>query len=383
MRSMLRERGRRSSIVHIPLLVARNMASSCRFKKWAIEYTPSLKSVGKPAAAIFAEAKKIFLMNDSQKKKTKDKDFPTRRTKRRKKIKMAAQAQAAFVVRDVAGCGKGLFATRGIKTGECILEEEALFVVSESASDLELHTAVESLSADARADYLSLMCGPDRPNRSHEHSICVSSCLHIGSSSQVGFFPTCARLNHSCQFNVYHSYSFNRMRKYVIACRDIARGEQLTMNMVADFLPRKQRMQLLQQEHGFVCTCAVCSLTGEALEHSENQRSIVTQLDDAIFAVIREGGYERGIHMVELRLRLMHELAQSERVMQHTQMSRSCFDAYQASARLDDRPRMLKWIKKTIQHTLLAEGGDLENTSLKKQQSYKQLLDQGERPPLP
>ena len=96
----------------------------------------------------------------------------------------------------------------------------------------------------------------------------ILDALH--SSIGEGVYPCAALLNHSCAPNAILSYkldsgvvgkgeAFHPPLLQIVACRDIAKGEELTHSYVDLMLSTKERQTRLLKTHGFTCECKRCA----------------------------------------------------------------------------------------------------------------------------
>ncbi|PCH40034.1 hypothetical protein WOLCODRAFT_116534 [Wolfiporia cocos MD-104 SS10] len=87
---------------------------------------------------------------------------------------------------------------------------------------------------------------------------------HLNSYAH-GMFPLASRFfNHSCAPNAvarYINIVSEPVRMEVVAIRDIAEGEEITIPYLDPALPRDTRRNALQLNYGFTCTCQLCSST--------------------------------------------------------------------------------------------------------------------------
>lgn len=99
----------------------------------------------------------------------------------------------------------------------------------------------------------------------------ILDALH--SSIGEGIYPCAALLNHSCAPNAILRYKldngddstkrgkggrFHPPLLQIVACRDIAKGEELTHSYVDLMLSTTERQARLRQIHGFTCQCKRC-----------------------------------------------------------------------------------------------------------------------------
>ncbi|CCL99706.1 uncharacterized protein FIBRA_01728 [Fibroporia radiculosa] len=81
-----------------------------------------------------------------------------------------------------------------------------------------------------------------------------------------GIYPLASRLfNHSCVPNAVAKYiisPFESVQMEVVALRDIAEGEEITIPYLDPALPLHTRQEALRLNYGFTCTCPLCSWAG-------------------------------------------------------------------------------------------------------------------------
>lgn len=294
-------------------------------------------------------------------------------------------SEPGFKIVDVIGKGQGIIATRDFEPGDTILEDQPLFTISVTATPQQVQERVQQLPAPSQQTFYALArsAGGVPSGSTLEHDIFTTNMMPLGQGTdQGGLFPLAARLNHSCQFNVYHSWSDNKKRECIIVCRHIKQGDELcTMYSSGhEFAPRDVRQQHVQQHFGFRCECPICHLQGDALAHSDARRKRVVELDDQILQRIREGHNERGIALAEERLKLMEEIGKLEQVRSDTAQARTCYDAYQAAQAMRNLRLMKRWIDRAREHSWVSEGRDPENSTIKKHARLAEQLARGEMP---
>lgn len=210
----------------------------------------------------------------------------------------------------VTGTRKGehsLVATRPISKGETVITEAASLRTSRRDATDKLHYWVLAAMADhsplfdvesALATYMEHVVGeiPDlhtsQKGRSFmkRHGIttkaakerirrlqCVmaTNCQNLPNTTDVGFFPTLAFVNHSCLPNcAIATASAQEGKLALVAARDIAADEEITMGYSVVFedssmrttpmpfgvLPIERRQAHLKTTFGFDCKCPVCQL---------------------------------------------------------------------------------------------------------------------------
>ncbi|EJD51662.1 SET domain-containing protein [Auricularia subglabra TFB-10046 SS5] len=171
-----------------------------------------------------------------------------------------------FYIADIPGCGKGLFASRRIERGECILREPPLVVKPGEASvqsTLSFQQRLENMHPRALKAFDALydchrVTGAERLGILRTNGI----ALDIPGSSLMygGVFELISRLNHSCAANVTFKWSFQDFQGSIWATEDIQAGQELTFCYFTngERVPREFRRAELLRKYKFVCTCAKC-----------------------------------------------------------------------------------------------------------------------------
>ena len=211
-----------------------------------------------------------------------------------------------YAIQDVPGKGKGLIATRDIVRGTRILCEEPLlrlrhFEMQLGAIDLGaflslLARRVEALSPEKWHQFLALY-NPGAgvpslkylevlhvngipldvtvPARSHPSQAInttdvISRDDGLVNVKDVGIFHYASRINHDCERNTYHIWNDKIERYTVHASRNIAKGDEITIEYLDPYIPRCERQALLRDHYGFECTCRLCTLPRQLVhEHDK------------------------------------------------------------------------------------------------------------------
>ncbi|KAF2232256.1 SET domain-containing protein [Viridothelium virens] len=196
----------------------------------------------------------------------------------------ANQAIDLYVLRDIHGKGKGLFASEFISCGTRIVAERPLLVVEGLCpSEYAVEKAFQKLSASSQQAFLDLeSChnsdprawpdgsSPD-PNGAAaqlERSIYTTyqtNCVDISKNHQSAsaIFETVSRINHSCVPNCHFTWNSILQMLTVHAVRDIAEGEELCVAYCELAQTKSHRAETLSR-YGFVCDCSACRDEGNA-----------------------------------------------------------------------------------------------------------------------
>ncbi|KAF2446333.1 hypothetical protein P171DRAFT_257552 [Karstenula rhodostoma CBS 690.94] len=168
-----------------------------------------------------------------------------------------------FDVRDVDGKGKGLFATRLVPKGTCILSETPVITVPVSPSTNDLKTLwidVTNLPGEQRHAFESLSnCHPYENIFTQYLSIVRTNCFSTYEDS-ASVCLVASRINHACDANAQHTWNDKLDKIMVHALRNIAEDEEITTNYMGREHTRQERQEQLKEIYKFECSCELCSL---------------------------------------------------------------------------------------------------------------------------
>ncbi|KAH9969623.1 hypothetical protein BC827DRAFT_1120253, partial [Russula dissimulans] len=194
----------------------------------------------------------------------------------------------AFIVRDLPGRGKGMVAIRDIRRGELLIREQPLILVppetTTSPSQLILDS-VQQLSPDQVASFYNLSHVNLPENLSLEETskqlpLAIFQTNAVAAGSNVGLFPTMARLNHGCSgaFNSVYSWREREGVLVVYALKDIRYGEELLNSYFRTLQTRHERRRYLKQRYDFHCMCTYCTLPDEESKASDIRLTTMSDL---------------------------------------------------------------------------------------------------------
>ena len=186
--------------------------------------------------------------------------------------------------------------------------------------------AVDALPPSAKAAFFELSQNEEKYGaQKTAEGVWRTNAYPIADGRQVGgIFPCISRINHACVANAHVAWNKLLQRETVHATKSIAAGEEVTVScartgtqtlsipaisvrcqwlavLSADLEPgmdREQRQAYLQSAFGFDCACALCTLTGSALEVSDARQRRIHEID-AVSEVCPDG---RSAHPEMLRL---------------------------------------------------------------------------------
>lgn len=170
-----------------------------------------------------------------------------------------------YEIKQVPGRGKGLVATRGLKSGSIVFSE---------APFVRVHWPLQPISVAAKAELVDQKLS----DKSEEDKDAFDS-LHISTSQlnvpkSLGIFRTNAmdctdgskgvflvgsRLNHSCDANLVRTWVAEEGKEYFVTVREVKEGEELTMSYVNSYESRAERRSKLMKDYDFDCHCPLCS----------------------------------------------------------------------------------------------------------------------------
>lgn len=226
----------------------------------------------------------------------------------------------SFRVTDIPKKGKVLVATRKICRGELVVAEETLFTAEtpDVCTDLSVFQQPKE-SNFCRLPTLILQCIQPYPQF-------FAHALPLGCGSTVGgLFPTIARINHSCNPNVHHSWNS--------ATRRIEEGEELRTSYIELFQKREQRQRELNDTFKFNCYCSACQVPDPTV--SDQRRSRISELGQLILYTA-ERRPRKALKLVQERVKLMDD----EAIADPSNKARTFYDP---STKSVQRTRVMIW----------------------------------------
>ncbi|KAF9097457.1 hypothetical protein BGX27_000956, partial [Mortierella sp. AM989] len=164
--------------------------------------------------------------------------------------------EITYTIKDIQGKGKGLFAARDIKRGECILSEAPLVYVTSN-----LQEALKSIFVLSKknAKYFYALCNVHH-DISFEFGIMKTNSFPLGQgSTDAAIFRVSSRINHSCDPNVHQSWNPKTKKGHVHASKNIKKGDEILKNYIPILQIQEDRKRLLQENFKFDCRCSACT----------------------------------------------------------------------------------------------------------------------------
>lgn len=171
-------------------------------------------------------------------------------------------------VRSSLTAGKGLFATRKLRTGDLIFSERPLIVTMSHFTDktpADLEQCLQVLwmrLPDEQGRALATLHHSPNPPLPLQDIVSLNGWgfdPHPGAAYHTGIFPTYARCNHSCAPNAMARFNHTTFAIEVRAVRGVAPGEELLVSYTNVLDNRATRNLALKKNYGFECRCRVCA----------------------------------------------------------------------------------------------------------------------------
>ncbi|TDZ39448.1 SET domain-containing protein 5 [Colletotrichum spinosum] len=195
-------------------------------------------------------------------------------------------APPPYEVKEIPGKGLGVVANAAIRAGEVVMREYPRILQTASADVLEglergevmwvLEEGFVRLPREDQARIFDLA----RSTGGHpvEDVIRTNTFgVTFNNVTHHGLFPGIARINHACKPNAVTRFSQTTLALDVVAYRNIAPGEELSISYSPLNMLSHDRRRALR-EWGFNCTCALCSSPAPVLAASDARRGRVQQL---------------------------------------------------------------------------------------------------------
>ena len=185
-------------------------------------------------------------------------------------IVSAAWRSVSGTVAVVQDPGKdlGVVTTRDVATGECLLKERPLLLLTpDGAGRFDGTFSGET----ERTKLLLATLSAAKPGAGELGSVIETNGIVIRLGTAAAFTAVhhlISRCNHSCAPNAAFSWDAEASVGRLHAARPIPAGAAVVFNYGARG-SRARRQRRLQQRFNFVCGCELCSLSGAALEASD------------------------------------------------------------------------------------------------------------------
>lgn len=189
---------------------------------------------------------------------------------------------SSYRITSIDGKGLGFVAIRHIFAGEKILEERPILTGQMNELKQRFGIILAQFSSTKRRQILALYNA--FPEYNDEVGILVTNSYGLGPQGRLsGLFPYLSRLNHSCRPNSERCWDHDREVETLYALRCIETGEELTVSYFDNAeMTRAERQCVMRTSWRFECKCECCSLTGIALEQSDNRRAFLKKVEELV-----------------------------------------------------------------------------------------------------
>jgi hypothetical protein len=164
----------------------------------------------------------------------------------------------------------GVLATRDLAQGECLLREWPLLrLTPDGAGRFDGMYHGERDRARALLSTLSAA----KPGAGDLGGVIETNGIVVNAGRRDAITVVnlmISRCNHSCSPNAAFGWEAELQPPCSLSTKwPIRAGEEITINYLGSRGSRARRQRLLLKRFNFVCTCELCSLSGEALERSD------------------------------------------------------------------------------------------------------------------
>lgn len=186
-----------------------------------------------------------------------------------------------YVINDIPGRGKGMFATRNISRGTCIISEKPLLYAGRDRETVM--RAVANLSMMEKMQFYALFNVYPESELPRDQGIVKTNALPLGSNSIEGaVFRIISRINHSCAPNVTHAWNAKHKKEDIWAIQDIQEGDEIRTNYIPMLWTRAERQKELRKNFRFTCDCEACTL-----QDSDAHDRIITRINECSDLILR------------------------------------------------------------------------------------------------
>ncbi|KAI0376802.1 hypothetical protein F5Y04DRAFT_265781 [Hypomontagnella monticulosa] len=264
-----------------------------------------------------------------------------------------------YEIQEIPGKGRGMIAATTITKGTRILAEPPLFRVPRRGGNREhlrdaISRKVASLNNEQRQAFLSLhnsFEAEDGPNLGRVRT----NALPLGSDATTGgIFLESSRINHSCNHNAQNTWNESLQKLTIHAIRDIPKGDEVTIMYLHDRGNRGARLQFLQTQFRFTCTCSLCSLPVGQRKMSDERCDEILRLDSLIGDATRLMiAPLQALHDVHRMLSLL-----AQEGFEDASIPRAYYDAFQIAITHGDIARAKVFAERAASTRKVLEGED-------------------------
>ncbi|KAF9434491.1 hypothetical protein BGZ76_007926 [Entomortierella beljakovae] len=250
--------------------------------------------------------------------------------------------ETTYIVKDAPGKGKGMFASRNIKKGECIISEEPLVYVGPDA--MKTLNSVSALNSKNKKSFYSLHNA--HADTLPELGITRTNALPLGEDAIEGaVYRVISRINHSCAPNCRHSWNSMTKKEYVYAVCDIDEGDEILTSYIDPLAIHEDRRRKLFQNFKFKCQCSVC------VASSREYDMIVTRINTCSDLILECAQFnpKLSIKFVREAVGLLDKIGVARKTAFY-------YDGYQISAMYSDYKLAQEWANLLVESYRMEEG---------------------------
>lgn len=254
--------------------------------------------------------------------------------------------QQCYVIKDAPGKGVGIFATRDIKRGECILSEKPLVFASRNL--IKTQRAIDAMTDLDKKSFFALHnIHSDVPTA---FGIVRTNALPLGANAvDCAVYEVMSRVNHSCAPNVHHTWNSKTKKEYLHAIEDIATGSEILTSYLEPFLVREDRMKFLRKNFKFECHCNLCAAPSPEYDSTVNRIKIYSDL----IMTCASSNPKKSIQFVREVLVLLDKIGGEGKTPFY-------YDGYQISAMYGDYTLAQEWATLLLDSYIMDEGEEGE-----------------------
>ncbi|KAK3823217.1 MAG: hypothetical protein J3Q66DRAFT_310048 [Benniella sp.] len=260
-------------------------------------------------------------------------------------------ADSSYIVKDTPSKGRGMFATRNIKRGECIIAESPLLYVRHNSSMTGNTAAVEALSKKNKK-YFYALHNAFADELSQDAGIIRTNALPLGPESLDGaVYRVISRINHSCAPNANQNWNARTNKEYIYAIKDIPEDSEILITYTSLMMTRAGRQKDLQEKFRFTCRCEVCDV-----ESSEEYDAAVRRIDkcsDLIQSCMNSRDPRKSIGYVREILALLDKIGGRGKTPYYD-------EAFQICAQYSNYTQAKEWADLFLESHRMEEGEDDE-----------------------
>lgn len=217
---------------------------------------------------------------------------------------------------------------------------------------------LKAMSKSSQRQFLSLH--NNSPGKYPFGGIFKTNALPCGSGSSIGgVYPTVCFINHSCIPNAHNSWNSNEEHETIHAIRPIKSGAEITISYDHGG-SSSVRQAFLKESFGFICTCSGCTLPPSLIQASDNRRTLIQTLDEAI------GDHLRMMSSPHESMRdcytLLQVLEQEFDGCAGALIAKLYYDAFQISIAHGDQARASIFAERVRKARVICEGEDSSET---------------------